>query len=64
MNSLTHSKSTKTKHNSKVKRHWEYDPETGDEQETFAPLVEEEKEINKNQYIGDLFSYDTPTEPV
>ena len=48
MNSPTHTKDLQTKHKTKVKRHWVYDPETGEEQELMFtdPLGEPVKESN------------------
>ena len=56
MNSPAHSKHLKTKHKSKIKRNWVYDPETGEEQETFIPLDNSEKK--SQEFIGDLFNYE------
>jgi len=46
----------KTKHKSKIKRNWIYDPETGEEQETFIPLDNSDKK--SHEFVGDLFNYE------
>jgi hypothetical protein len=56
MNSPAHSKHLKTKHKSKIKRNWIYDPETGEEQESFIPL--DKSKIKSKEFIGDLFNYE------
>jgi hypothetical protein len=58
MNSPRHTKDLQTKHKTKVKRHWVYDPETGEEQELMFtdPLGKPVKE--SHEFIGDLFTYE------
>ena len=56
MNSQAHSKDIQIKHKSKIKRNWIYDPETGEEQESFIPLDNSDKK--SHEFIGDLFNYE------
>jgi hypothetical protein len=57
MNSPKHSKALVTKHKTKIKRNWVYDPETGEEQEEMfsRPLGQSVKK--SQEFIGDLFNY-------
>ena len=55
MNSNLNASNIKIKHNSKVKKHWEYDPVTGEEQESFIDIIPLEEKPKQTQQ--DLFSY-------
>ena len=56
MNSNLNASNIKIKHNSKVKKHWEYDPVTGEEQESFIDIIPLEEKPKQTQQ--DLFSYE------
>ena len=45
----------KEKNDKQEKTHWEYDPKTGEQQQTLIP---KEPKSDKGEFIGDLFSYD------
>tara|TARA_R110000744_G_scaffold3698_9_gene13835 strand:+ start:2373 stop:2558 length:186 start_codon:yes stop_codon:yes gene_type:complete len=56
MNNQTKSSPIQSKNNGKIKNSWVYNPDTGEEQQSFLPLGELKKE-NENKQT-DLFSYE------
>jgi hypothetical protein len=53
---MTDKKEKKEKEKEKEKLSWEYDIETGEEQQTIFKEVK--PETDKGEFVGDLFSYD------